>query len=415
MAQRKNIGKVVVTFPPTSATQEKEPISDSATYLITGGFGSLGLQLGEVLAARGASHIALLGRTPKSSEIVTRLAEIAGMDLRIFQTDVSDYSALASAMAEIERTMPPIKGVFHAAGVIQDGTVLALSSEQIRAVLSPKIHGAWNLHELTRGKDLDHFVLFSSAASVLGSPGQANYAAGNSFLDGLALHRAASGLPALSVAWGPFSGAGIAHDRHGKSRLEALGLRLIPPESGMESLIEILAETTSVTPVVLQANWNTVASAYGSRRPTLLRTLLPTIGEPSQSSGFANSARDMSRGLLTALAPEQRAPALEQHIRREISRVSEIPEDRLAIHEPLTALGLDSLAMMEFKTRMESSLQIILPTTLLAQGASIFELVSVALEQMFGSAGNGDRRAAESCPPANATHDLGLTLGFQER
>src|SRR6185295_15249043 len=134
-------------------------------------------------------------------------------EVRILRADVADEAQLARALAEVDETMPPLRGVIHAAGVLDDGTVLHLDRNRLDAVMAPKVAGAWNLHALTAGRTLDFFVLFSSVTSLLGSPGQANYAAGNAFLDALAAYRRARGLTALAIDWGPWSEVGLAAAR----------------------------------------------------------------------------------------------------------------------------------------------------------------------------------------------------------
>ncbi|SEH01854.1 myxalamid-type polyketide synthase MxaE and MxaD [Nonomuraea solani] len=179
-----------------------------ATYVITGGTGTLGLLAAERLAQRGARHLALLSRTPNEAAL-TRL-RAAGAEVRPARTDVADRDALASALNDIRASGPPIRGVLHAAGVLRDGALLDLPDEALREVLEPKLRGAWNLHELTLPDPIEWFVLYASAAGVLGSPGQANYSAANACLDALAHHRRGRGLPATAIDWGPWAEAGMA-------------------------------------------------------------------------------------------------------------------------------------------------------------------------------------------------------------
>ena len=215
MARRKNIGKVVLSFTVAESKNRSDrsaaPRAD-ATYLITGGHGGLGLAVARWLVEKGARHLVLLSRSGASSAGEEVAADLAakGATVTTIQADVSNESDLARALSEIRNTMPPLRGVIHAAGVLDDHLLLNLDAESFRRVLAPKVLGAWNLHTLTADLPLDFFVVFSSVASVLGSPGQANYAAANAFLDGLAHDRRSQGLPCLSINWGPWAEVGMA-------------------------------------------------------------------------------------------------------------------------------------------------------------------------------------------------------------
>ena len=207
MAQARHIGKIVLTPPSAGAPQCRT----DGTYLITGGLGALGLLVARRLAEQGAGHLLLLGRRAPSAEAATAIVEMERLGARVtlVQADISQDGS-QKVLSDTLAGLPPLRGVVHAAGVLDDGVLLDLTSARLAAVLGPKAWGAWNLHRWTRQQPLDFFVLFSSAAALLGSPGQANYAAANAFLDALAHHRHALGLPAVSIAWGPWAGSGMA-------------------------------------------------------------------------------------------------------------------------------------------------------------------------------------------------------------
>src|SRR5262249_38880331 len=186
MAQAKHIGKIALSMRGqdlrvVTSIEKKEAVRSDATYLITGGLGDLGLLTANWLVDRGARHLVLIGRSNASDTALSAIERMKqkGAEIIFSRADVSQSDQLAGVLAEIGRTMPPLKGVIHAAGVLDDGTLRQMTSERLRAVLAPKVAGAWNLHLQTCGADLDFFVLFSSAAALIGSPGQANYAAGN--------------------------------------------------------------------------------------------------------------------------------------------------------------------------------------------------------------------------------------------
>lgn len=207
---RRYVRRLYAAAPPRRSPQ---PIARSdATYVVTGGTGGLGLMVAGRLVARGARHVALLARRPESAVAAEVLQEWrdAGAEVRVLPADVRDRDALAGALQELRSSGPAIRGVVHAAGVLADRALLDLTAEDLRSVLEPKVLGGQHLHELTRDDPLDWFALFSSAAGVLGSPGQANYAAANAYLDGLAAHRRQLGLPGVSIDWGPWASAGMA-------------------------------------------------------------------------------------------------------------------------------------------------------------------------------------------------------------
>ena len=214
MAQAKHMGKIVVTQEEDlPGPPERTPftVRGDGTYLITGGLGGLGLQVAHWLADRGAADLLLLSRRPPDDRSRDALDQLTrrGVHVHLAHADVADAGALEAALRHDVHRRPPLRGVIHAAGQLDDCLIARLDFPRMAAVMAPKVAGAWNLHRLTRHDELDFFVMFSSVASVLGSPGQAGYAAGNAFLDALAAHRRSAGLPGQSINWGPWSGAGM--------------------------------------------------------------------------------------------------------------------------------------------------------------------------------------------------------------
>jgi NAD(P)-dependent dehydrogenase (short-subunit alcohol dehydrogenase family) len=188
-------------------------LSGDACYLVTGGLSGFGLATARWLAAKGAGALVLLGRsgasTPEAKEAVAGL-QAAGVQVQVKKGDVSDAARMEEILAEIDRDLPPLKGIVHAAMVLDDALLTNLDGERLRKVLAPKILGAWHLHNLTKKLPLDLFVLYSSATTFLGNPGQGNYVAANMYLESLAAMRRAAGLPALCVSWGAISDVGYA-------------------------------------------------------------------------------------------------------------------------------------------------------------------------------------------------------------
>ncbi|MGZ9166381.1 MAG: SDR family NAD(P)-dependent oxidoreductase, partial [Anaerolineales bacterium] len=240
MAQARHIGKIIVT-----QEEETSLIREDGAYLITGGLGGLGLMTTRWLVERGARHLVLMGRSEPTEEIRETLAELqtGGAEIITAQGDVSCREDVERVLQQIEHKMPPLRGLFHEAGVLDDGVLSQQNWSRFERVMAPKGEGAWHLHTLTQNMPLDFFVLFSTAAAVLGSAGQGNYAAANSFLDGLAHYRKSRGLPAMSINWGAWSEVGMAAglDSQGPKRRVSREADLIKPSDGMKVMGQLLS------------------------------------------------------------------------------------------------------------------------------------------------------------------------------
>jgi myxalamid-type polyketide synthase MxaE and MxaD len=235
-------------FKTSSHTQSVSLRSDS-TYLITGGLGALGLQTAEWMVQKGARHLLLLGRSEPSPLVRSRIEQMqhGGVEVLIAQADVSDAGQLKNVIDKTKCNMPMLRGVVHAAGVLDDGSILNLNSERMKRVLDPKVGGTWNLHNATLNLPLDFFILFSSAVSVLGSPGQGNYAAASSYLDAMAHYRHNLGLPAMSINWGPWAEVGLAAEtierlKEGNALNQHL-IKVLKIDKGLEILGQLLMES----------------------------------------------------------------------------------------------------------------------------------------------------------------------------
>jgi len=247
---------------PGEAT-DKISLASNGTYMITGGFGGLGLSVAQWLVEKGARNLVLLGRQFPSQEAANTIERLAtgGVTIRVAAVDVSDREALKALFDEINVRMPAVRGIFHLAGVRDDGAILELDASRLGAVMSPKVWGALNLHQLTRDLPLDFFVMFSSAASVLGSPGQANYIAANSFMDALSHQRRVEGKKSISINWGPWADIGMATDEEVHKRFLETGIRMISPKQGLRILEQLLTTTWSQV-VVLPFDVATLLHLY---------------------------------------------------------------------------------------------------------------------------------------------------------
>jgi myxalamid-type polyketide synthase MxaB len=371
MAQAKHIGKIVVTQRgaiPEPAAEASEFFATERTYLITGGLGGLGLRVARWMVERGARHLVLMGRSGASGaagELINELQQ-AGAQIVVFQGDVSQANDVGSVLAHIEQSLPPLRGIVHAAGVLDDGILLQQTWTRFAKVMAPKVAGAWNLHTLTQNLPLDFFVLFSSVASLLGSPGQGNYAAANAFLDALAYHRRVQALPALSINWGPWTEAGMAAalGRQGERRWAAQGLGFITPERGLQALEQVLRRGDTQMGV-LRVNWSKFAQQFAvSGEPPLLSELIGEIRAWSSSQQPSVREIELLRQL-EASAPNKRYQLLFHYVQDQVVKVLGLEpsypmDSRQALHD----MGMDSLMAVELTNRLQTGLGLSFPSTL---------------------------------------------------
>jgi NAD(P)-dependent dehydrogenase (short-subunit alcohol dehydrogenase family) len=250
--------------PKAEVKSAQHVLRGDATYLITGGLGGLGLTVARWMVNQGVRHLALAGRNGSSKNTEPALDEMrnAGVEILVVKADAADSVQVKEMLAQIDGSMPPLRGIIHAAGVLDDGILLQQDLQRFRHVMAPKIEGAWNVHSQTLDRELDLFVLFSSAASMLGTPGQGNYAAANSFLDALAHHRRAQGKPALSINWGAWLDVGLAAAESNRGeRLALRGMSGITPEQGVEALGQLL-DSQSVQTGVMALNLRQWRQSY---------------------------------------------------------------------------------------------------------------------------------------------------------
>lgn len=372
-------------------------ITAEGSYLITGGLGGLGLAVARWLAERGARHLVLVGRRAPLETARRELSgiEALGVEVVVARADVSRVEEVKELLAGLSKRMTPLRGVVHAAGVLDDGLLIQADWERFARVLAPKVAGAWNLHCETRELPLDFFVLFSSAASLLSPLGQGNYAAGNAFLDALAHHRRTRGLPALSVNWGPWSGAGMAAGLGERERHRWGGMGEIAPEQGLELLARLLGEARPQA-AVLPADWSQVPE--GAVRPLfaeLVREACPRTGEAMPSAG---EVPDLRRRL--ADAPLSEHPRLVAgYVREQTLRILGIaPTQPLDPRQPLQELGLDSLMAIELKDVLSRGVGGNLPATLIFDYHSVEALSTYLLDTVLRP-----KSAIEADPAATAT------------
>lgn len=370
-------------FPGERAQTEPLFRADS-TYLITGGLGGVGLRTAQWMVEQGAQHLVLLGRRGVTQEAVAPLQAMreAGATVHAMEVDIAQKAQLASALAMIRRKMPPLRGVFHSAVVLDDGTLLQLSRERFLSVMRPKVDGAWNLHQMTLNDPLDYFVLFSSAASLIGSPGQGNYAAANAFLDILSSYRRQQGYPALCINWGRWGEVGQATRENRGERLDARGFSSIKPHEGLAILGSLLRQSP---PQVAAMSFHLLRwSQFYPKlsRSSLFARLLNEVVSTEEAGGPR-----LTREMLTRLNSKERRQELTQYLTSQIARVLGHASLKLAPHEQLNRLGIDSLMGVELKNRIGSDLNVVIPAITFLQGITLAQLTSQIEAQILGVTG----------------------------
>ncbi|MFM9557556.1 type I polyketide synthase [Streptomyces caniscabiei] len=365
------VGKAVLTVPPAGFAPDE-------AVLVTGGTGTLGALVARRLVTHHAARrLVLLSRSgPRAPEAQALRAELAdaGADAEIVAGDIADPDAVDRLHDVLARLGARLGGVVHCAGATDDGAIGSLTPDRLAGVLRPKTHGAWNLHRLTRlHPETRRFVLFSSAAATLGSPGQANYAAANAFLDALAHHRRAQGLPAVSIGWGLWeqSSALTAHlDATDHRRLRAGGFRALPTDAALALFDEVLLDGTTAPTVVAAPVDRAALRARHAREPlpALFQRLLGPTAARARRRAAAQQTHEPGealRGRLAAMPEERRTTALLALVRGEVAAVLGHATPQLVdADRSFREMGFDSLTAVELRNRLNTATGLRLPATL---------------------------------------------------
>ncbi len=294
----------------------------------------------------------------------TRILTVAG--------DVADIDSLRTALAEIDRQLPPLAGVLHAAGVLADKWMAQMSTEEFRFVLPPKTVGTWNLHNATAHLPLDFLVLFSSASSVLGTGGQANYGVANAFLDGVTHQLNAAGRHTVAVNWGAFAGSGMAAEL--TQQMESVGVHMLPIDQTLP-LIEPMIDSGTPRITVLRADWPRFGGLLRTMSGDLeFRLIDGQVGSAESDAGDASAL-----GLIDELRPlpeDDQRDRLQSFFAKQLSDIMGIDSAEIDPQMTLTALGMDSLMAIELGNKMQSSLKMELPMSIYLQGPTIEKLAN---------------------------------------
>ena len=381
-------GRLVPRLVPAHPDDSGAPVAGDRTYLVTGGLGGLGRIAGERLVKRGARHLALVGRSEPSAEALAwiRAREAEGVAVHVLRADVADRDALAAALGDLRGAAPAIGGIVHAAGIVEDATLGTLTSDRIGRVLAPKVLGAALLTELVPESEL--LVLFSSAAGLLGSPGQAAYAAANAFLDAWAHHLAGPGRAALSLDWGPWGEVGMVADVAARSANTARsGLGSFSSEEGGELFERVLAsDRRQLAPVALER-------AALARHPELVETrplladLVPRAPQPA-------GQREIGRLVRAAAGPGEQRALVETYLRGALGDVTGADMSAVESTTVLQDLELDSLMRVTLGNAIARDLGVELPARA-ALGAGDIESLAGSILAALEEAGPDHAPAPE--------------------
>ncbi|WP_409523353.1 type I polyketide synthase [Nitrincola sp. MINF-07-Sa-05] len=397
MQQAKQIGKVVITYPqapqayhPESVKRDFDTqafqISPDSTHLVTGGLNGFGLRTAQWLVEKGARHLVLISRSgPVTEEAQAAIAqfESQGVAVHACACDVTDRDALAALLSQLSGTMPPLKGVVHAATVFEDGLARHLSAEQIRQVLAVKISGAQNLHQLV-GAELELFVLFSSATTLFGNPGQGNYVAANHWLEALAMSRHRQGLAATCVRWGAIDDVGyLARNQKIKEALEGrMGGRSLRSDQAMQQLEHLLLRQIPLMGV-MELEWPAMARFLPNSDAAKFHEIAARADE---SDGGENAQAELL-ALLETQSPEEQIKTVTQILASELSKILLISEEKLDVNRSVYDMGFDSLMGVELMTAIENRFGVQLSVMALSEAPTLTRLAERLTSQLNGEEG----------------------------
>ncbi|MFF3224669.1 SDR family NAD(P)-dependent oxidoreductase [Nocardia suismassiliense] len=374
----RHIGKVVVTFDgevPVERMPVPVLLDPDATYVVTGGTSGLGAATARWLAGRGARHVVLTSRSgpaaPEAAKLVDELTT-RGATVTAYAADVTDLDAMRAVFATIDATGHPVRGVVHAAMRLDDAPLAELDDTRFDTALAPKMQGALTLAELVEERSLDFFVLFSSVAAMAGQLGQANYVAGNLFVEAFARHRLSNGLTGQAVAWGAIGDVGHVARTGLADRLSGFGMLAISAEEAMTGLEQLLgSERNGVS--VARMDWDRMTTML----PSLLTPRFARVRPPA-IHGMGQGKSEFLRELAAA-TPEEAQELVQQAMIGLVAHVMQTTPDRIDPHRQLDQLGLDSLMAAELLAAIRHQLGCELSVMDVARGGSLAQLSRVVL------------------------------------
>jgi len=349
------------------------PIRPDATYLVTGGFGGFGLEVAGWLVSKGARHLALVGRSgassPAARQTVASLRH-CGAEVLEIAADISNEAAVQELVARAQSQLPTLRGIFHAAAVLNDAPIARLTRAHIETALAAKARGAWHLHRCTRELPLEHFVMFSSMASMVGHAGQAPYVMACAYLDALAHHRRARQLPTLSIHWGALAEVGmLTRQPDVESYLRSSGVGLLRPRQAM-LLLDKALQWNPIEIGIAIVDWRAWAQLHPSSMSSpKYAGLLDTAVSAHTQGPHSNGHTERFGG-----PPEQREPAVLQFLVDSLSRALQLAPEKIDPHLPLPSLGMDSLSALDLRSDIETQTSIKVPMRELMKQTTLSQL-----------------------------------------
>lgn len=391
MQQSRHIGKVVVSFDEARVVVRQPRVTapavslrEDATYVVTGGVSGFGLESARWLVEHGAGNLVLLSRrglqTPGAADGIAELEKL-GARVHVMACDVAERASLERVLAQIHRDLPPLRGVLHAAMVLDDALIANLDAEHFANVLAPKILGAKHLHDLTLDVPLDHFILYSSITTFIGNPGQANYVAANAYLEGLAALRRSLGLPAICIGWGPIGDAGYLtrNETVKESLIARLGAAPLTSRDALAMLGQLLA-SEAATCAVANFDWHALARLLPSAQGPRFEDLRRQAG--SRAAGGPNSE---DFGALIAGKPAVEVTEIVRSlVVQEVAQILCIGADRIDSSRSLHDLGMDSLMGVELALALERRCGIQFSAMMLNEGPTVERITSRIVEKLIG-------------------------------
>jgi acyl transferase domain-containing protein/NAD(P)-dependent dehydrogenase (short-subunit alcohol dehydrogenase family)/acyl carrier protein len=386
-----------------SAAEGAVDVRDDSSYLVAGGLGALGLCVAQWLVDKGAQHLVLAGRRAASVQAQTTIEtwRQRGVAVAVVEADIAVRADASRLFSTVAASMPPLRGVLHAAGVLDDGVLQQQRWQDFEHVLRPKVDGAWNLHDLTSEMSLDFFVCFSSMVALFGSPAQGNYVAANSFMDALAHYRRARSLPALSINWCPWARVGMAADLQARDqrRLAKRGVRSIDPEDALCALDRLMG-TGAAQAGVLPIDWSIFLQVSpGAEVPPYFEHVLAKTAPAAASTLLAN---------LRQATADERPRLLATHLKAEIAQVLELGDaEAVEMQHRLFDLGIDSLMAVELRNRVKVELELNLSATLLFDYPTLEALVPHLLAELGLAAQQREEPVEERADVDQLAADIG--------
>ena len=374
---RRYVPRLIRSFLPQS---KQKLLRENGTYLITGGLGTLGFKVAQWMVDEGIKYLVLIGRSsiPQTTRLRLKKLQQNGTKILTIQANVSSEADMTKAFENIPASWPPLRGVIHTAGVLRDELLKEHSWDSFCQVTRPKIAGAWILHSLTKNRELDFFVCFSSATSLLGSRGQGSYAAANIFMDTLAHYRRQQGLPGLSINWGPWTDSGMASDK--MSWFARLGIKGLSEDVAIESMASLIQER-AVQKAVIDIDWFIFKSWYETIHPFPLLDKIP-VESQSPSKLDVSQQSEILRQLENA-SEDNRVSLLQTYLQNCIARTMTLEPSKINISTHISNLGMDSLMTFELLNKLRNELAIEIDIMTFVNNATLTNIATKLNQQII--------------------------------